>query len=217
MARPIKIFLFDQHALSRAGLQKILTAESDFEVVGATSRADDVLDCVETLAPDVFLMDATLPQVDEFIRHLIAHKPAIKIMALALDCNVQQAITLLSTGATGYLCKQVSPHHLSHAIRQVCRGETVLSPKAARGIVDHLIQSGSESHENKLRDLLTEREFEVLQLLCQGLTDKEIGQKLTISPRTVNGHLSHIYAKLNVHSRTETMLLALEKGWVTLE
>ncbi|MCB0197539.1 MAG: response regulator transcription factor [Anaerolineae bacterium] len=217
MAKPITIFLVDQHALSRSGLQKVLTEESDFEIVGATGQPDEVLDCVKTLTPDVLLIDATLPQVDVLIRHLIAYKPALKILALALDCDVQQAISLLSTGATGYLCKQIAPPNLIHAMRQVHRGETVLSPRAARGVVDQLMQSGSGSPNNELHDLLTEREIEVLQLLCQGLPDKEIGQKLNISPRTVNGHLSHIYAKLDVHSRTETMILALEKGWVSLE
>lgn len=217
MVKSLNILVVDHHSLSREGLLRILASEADFEAVGATGDAGEVLDLVITQRPDVLILDAALPSVEVMTRRLVEeHQPLVKILILALDCDVQQAVTLLSSGALGYLCRQATPNALYRAIRQVSRGETVLSPKAARGVVDQLMQSGIGSQgDDELHDLLTEREIDVLQLLCQGLTDKEIGKKLHISPRTVNGHLSHIYAKLDVHSRTETMALAIEKGWVT--
>lgn len=224
MAQPIELLLVDQRTLSREGLLRILAAESDFELIGATGDEREGFDLAVTLAPGVLVLDGSLSGLETIIRHLTDNNPAVKILVLALECNVQQAVRLLSLGATGYLCKHVTPKDLISAIRHVSRGETVLSPKAARGVVDQLMRSGTgpfddnnnDDNDDNLHELLTEREIEVLQLLCQGLTDKEIGQKLHISPRTVNGHLGHIYAKLDVHSRTETMLLAIEKGWVSL-
>ncbi|HRV91408.1 MAG TPA: response regulator transcription factor [Anaerolineae bacterium] len=217
MAQSTKVLLVDRHNLTREGLLKILATETDFELVGATSDEHEVVDLAAALRPNVLVLDGTLPGAASLIQQLVEREPAVKILVLALDCDVPQAVNLLSLGATSYICKHTTPKDFFNAIRHTNRGETILSPKTARGVVDQLMHTGPGPAGDELHDLLTEREVEVLELLCQGLTDKDIGQRLHISPRTVNGHLGHIYSKFNVHSRTEMMVLALEKGWVNWE
>lgn len=218
MARKIKVFLVDHHNLIRAGLSQILSTAEDIELIGTALDGAEVLKFTGSVPIDVLILDVTLHNVVQIIKHLTNHKPTVNILLLAIDCNVQQAIQLLNLGATGYLCTRATPKDLITAIRHVSRGETIVSPKVTRGVVEQLAQHQTDSpHSDELHTLLTEREIEVLQLLCQGLTDKEISEQLHISIRTVNGHLSHIYTKLDVRSRTETMHLVLEKGWIKLE
>lgn len=217
MAQPTKVLVVDRHNLTREGLLKILATETEFELASATGDENEVIDLAVALDPHVLVLDGTLSDAANIIRQIAERKLTVKILVLDLDCDVSKAVKLLTLGATSYLCKHSTPKDLVNAIRHTSRGETMLSPKTARGVVDQLMRAGPTPKEDELLNILTEREDEVLHLLCQGLTDKEIGQKLHISPRTVNGHLGHIYAKFNVHSRTEMMVLALEKGWVDWE
>lgn len=213
-AHPIRVLLVDRHNLTRAGLLKLLTDDPTVELVGATGDEHEIINLAVRFEPNVLVLDGTLAGAAGIIQQLSERKPDVKILVLDLDCEVSQAVNVLTLGATSYLCKHSTPKDLLNAIRHTSRGETILSPKAAKGVIDRLMRAGPDPEDDELHHLLTEREIEVLQLLCQGLSDKEIGQKLHISPRTVNGHLGHIYNKFNIHSRTEMMVVALEKGWV---
>jgi DNA-binding NarL/FixJ family response regulator len=216
--RLIKVLLVDRYALVREGLQHILMAANDIDVVGQTGNGAEVIKLAPHLEPDVIMLDAGLPGVEEVTHHLSTELPEVKTLILAAECLVQQVLNLLSVGATGYLCKDATGEELLAAVRLVSLGEMVLDPAVAKIVVDHLTHRQSQllSHSISLPELLTEREIEVLRLLCRGQTDKEIAEELFISLRTVNGHLRHIYGKLGVHTRTEAMRLALEKGWATL-
>lgn len=219
MSHPIKVLIIDRHSLVREGLRRILAAEADIEIVGISGDAAKTIKMAANIRPNVAILDATLPNVEETTRQLSDGKPAVGVLILALDCEVRQALRLLEAGAIGYVCKHATPQDLINAVRHVSRGEMVLGPAVARSVIEQLthVTPHVVGTDNDLPESLTKRELEVLQLLCRGNTDKAIAQMLNISTRTVNGHLRHIYAKLGVHSRTEAMHLALEKGWVTLE
>lgn len=218
MSQIIKVLIIDRHTLVREGLRRILAAEADIEVVGVSDEATQANKLAANVRPNVAILDATLSHLEETTRQFIAAKPTVGVLILALNSEIQQALRLLEIGATGYLSKNATPQDLINAVYHVSRGEVVLGPTVSRGVIEQLSHTAPHviSANDELPEDLTERELEVLQLLCQGETDKQIAQALNISARTVNGHLRHIYTKLSVHSRTEAMHLALEKGWVTL-
>ena len=141
-AHPIKVLVVDYHNLTRAGLIKIMAPEADFELVGATGDEHEVIDLAVDLEPQVLILDGTLSSTAQIIEQLVARKSAIKILVLDLDCHVPQAVNWLNMGATSYLCKHSTPQDLFNAIRHTSRGETMLSPKTARGMVDQLVRAG---------------------------------------------------------------------------
>jgi DNA-binding NarL/FixJ family response regulator len=214
----ISVVIVDRHYLVSEGLARILSAENDISVAAILNNPADAVQFVAKDSPHVIVLDATLTDIENITHQLATIHAPVRVLILAPECHTQQALNLLTAGATSYLCKQATSQDLVAAVRHTCRQEMVLDPAVARSVVEQLTHSsgGTGGGEDAHRELLTDREMEVLQLLCQGITDKEIAEKLCISIRTVNGHLRHIYAKLGVHSRTETMHLALEKGWVTL-
>ena len=218
MNQEIKVFVVDHYTLVWEGLHRILAEEAGIKVLKGADDGSEMMNAVLNLQPDVLILDATLPETEEFTRTVVTKEPAVKVLILATECEVQQALNLLSAGATGYLGKDATPQDLISAVYHTHRRETVLDPTIARGVVELLTGTCHQANVvlDNLCESLTEREVEVLRFLCQGDTDKDIAKKLFISTRTVNGHLTHIYAKLGVHSRTEAMHLALEKGWVTL-
>ncbi len=219
MEPEIKVIVVDRHTLVREGLRQILAAETDIQVAGMASDGTEAVELAARLQPDVAILDANLPGVEAVVRHLAMEHPGTGVLILAGNQDVQQVLNLLWAGARGYLDKSVDSRDLITAVRQVSRGEMVLGPGVAKGVVDRLayrdLQAASPGHEPY--EALTEREMEVLRLLCQGYSDKEIAQRLYISVRTVGVHLYHIYEKLGVHSRTEAALYAVRKGWVSLE
>lgn len=218
MSQPITVIILDRHQLVGEGLARILAAEADMQVMAACHDQPAAVALTAKNNPRVFIADANLPHVDALTRQLLDLRSPPQVLILATDCQPQQALDLLSSGAVGYLCKTATTAELAAAVRHASRQEMVLDPAVAKEVVTRLTRPDSlrTFHETSPEDLLTEREREILVLLCQGITDKEIAQRLCISIRTVNGHLRHIYAKLGVHSRSETMHLALEKGWLDL-
>jgi DNA-binding NarL/FixJ family response regulator len=219
MDKLIKILLADRHTLVREGLQQLITATAaEMVVVGLAGDSAGALKLADELEPDVAILDANLPGLEETTHHLAAELPEVKTLILADECRVQQVLSLLRAGATGYLGKNITGQELLAALRLVSLGEMALDPTVARAVVDQLTHHRTHllSEGDSFRECLTEREAEVLNLLCLGETDRQIAKKLYLSRRTVNGHLRHIYAKMGVHSRTEAMRLAIEKGWVAL-
>lgn len=214
----LKVIVVDRHRLVREGLRRILDIEANIKVIGIAGNDSAAVDLANELHPDVVILDVTLPEVEGTTQRLLKETEA-EVLILAPDCEINQTLRLLAAGAVGYLAKDATPQDLILAVHHVSRGEMALGPTTAREVVNrltHLRPHIIGAIEAELKEVLTEREAEVLQLLCQGDSDKEIARKLRISTRTVNGHLRHIYAKLGIHSRTEAMHLALEKGWVSL-
>ena len=218
MDQAIRVVLVDRHVMVREGLCRILAAEAGIAVVGSVSDGPEALLLAARERPDVVILDAYLPDVAGLIARLAADAPAAGVLLLSASDDAQQAVTLVCAGARGYLSKHATGQDLIGAVHAVSRGELALKATALKAVIDQLAhhKPGVVDVAVAPYEILSARELEVLRLLCQGRTDKEIAQTLYLSVRTVNSHVSHIYAKLGARTRTEAMHLALQHGLVTL-
>lgn len=215
MGSKIRILLADDHVVLREATAELVDHQPDMEVVGQAGTGEETIARARELHPDVVVMDIAMPRLNglEATHHILAECPETRVLVLTAHEDEEHVISLLEAGAVGYLPKTVSLNELLDAIRAASRGESVLPPSVASVVVQHL--AGVKEHA--LEADLTPREMDVLRLLPQGLTNYQIGRQLDISVRTVEAHLTHIYAKLNVNSRVEAALLAQKKGWVAIE
>jgi len=214
----IKVFLADDHVLVREGTRELLEREADLEVVGEAGDGEETVRLVTQLKPDVALIDIAMPKLNgiEVTRRIKALCPATAVLILTAYDDDQYIFALLEAGAAGYLLKDVRTSQLVEAIREVSAGESVLHPAVARKVVDRFAWAPGKAVESGLEQL-TERELEVLKLAAKGMTNMNIARELNLSVRTVQGHLSSVFSKMGVGSRTEAVLHALRKGWITLE
>ena len=216
----IRILIADDHALMRDGIRRILERESDFDVVAEAGDGEEAITLIESLRPDVAIVDIAMPKVDgiEVTRHVKASCPGTAVLILTAYDDDEFVFGLVEAGAAGYLLKSVQSQELVQAIRALHSGESVLHPSVARKVLDHFVSaSASKSEKQTPLDTLTEREIDVLRLVTKGLSNKEIGDELVLSVRTVQGHLRSIFGKLHVGSRTEAVFQALKEGWVSLD
>jgi DNA-binding NarL/FixJ family response regulator len=210
---PITVLLAEDHAVVREATAEVVDHQSDMRVVGQAGTGEEAVRLARQLRPDVVVMDIAMPQLDglEATSRIAAACPECHVLVLTAREEEHYIIELLQAGALGYLPKTVALDELLDAIRAVARGESVLPPTIASVVVRHL--SEEEPAESK-RGPLTDRELEVLALAAQGLTNHEIARRLTISVRTVEAHLTHIYDKLGVGSRTQAVVSAMQRGLI---
>ena len=215
----IKILIADDHALMRDGIRRILEREPDFEVVAEAGDGEEAVALTQSLGPEVAIIDIAMPKVDgiEATRQVKALCPATAVLILTAYDDDEFVFSLVEAGAAGYLLKSVQSQELVQAVRAIHAGESVLHPSVARKVLDHFVPSLAKPEGQTPPDTLTERELEVLRLVAKGLSNKEIGDELVLSVRTVQGHLGSIFSKLRVSSRTEAVVRALKEGWVTLD
>jgi two-component system response regulator NreC len=215
----IKLLMVDDHEIVRAGLRMLLQTQPDFEIVGEVDNGRDAVAKAKELQPDIVLMDITLPDMDGFeaTRQIKRTLPGAGIIALTMHESDEYFFKMLNAGASGYVPKKAAPTDLVSAIRTVHDGGVFLYPALAKSLVRDFMGHAGEGSEHARLDGLSEREQEVLRLIADGLTNQEIGDKLTISVKTVERHRANIMAKLNLHSRTELVKYAIRKGLIEVE
>lgn len=217
MDEPIRIVIADDHAVVRQGLRGYLETEPGFIVVGEASTGEEAIAMVPDLVPDVVLMDLVMPGCGgiEATREIRRLSPETKVIVLTSYTDEEMALPALKAGALSYLLKDIVPAELVQAIKAARRGEAVLHPAVAAKLVQELSAPKAEA-DGGLADL-TPRETEVLKLIAQGFSNKEIGDKLYIGERTVKTHVSNILGKLHLGDRTQAAIYALRHKLVPLE
>ena len=215
----IKIMLAEDHVLVREGTKEMLDREEDIGVVAEAGDGEEAVRLASELDLDIVIMDIALPKLNgiEATKQIKANNPGTAVLVLTAYDDDEYVFALLEAGAAGYLLKDVSSDELVGAIRAVHAGESMLHPAIARKVVDRFSQHAGGSQQEAPLEELTEREIEVLQLAGKGITNREVADRLSISDRTVQAHLSHIFNKLGVGSRTEAVVYALRKGLLTFD
>ena len=216
MKAPIRVLITDDHAIVRKGLAMLLATERDMKVVGEAQDGQEAVEKAGPLKPDVVLMDLVMPRMDgiEATRKITEAHPEVKVLVLTSFAADDKVFPAVKAGALGYLLKDSSPEDLVEAIRRVHRGEPSLEPDIARKVLQELSQPGKAKPTG---DPLTERELEVLRLIAQGLSNKEIASRLFISEWTVRTHVSNVLSKLHLASRTQAALYALRSGLASID
>ena len=215
--KPIRIFLVDDHAVVREGMRAFIQIKPDMEVVGEAADGIEALEKARDLDPDVILLDIVMPRLDGIgtIEGLKEQGSQARILVITSFAEDEQVFPAIKAGASGYLLKDTTSAELIEAIRQVHRGEPALHPDIARMM---LAEIGQASEEDKLTpDPLTTRELEVLALVAQGKSNKQIAEELSISAETARTHVNRILSKLHVANRVQATLYALRQGISSLE
>lgn len=206
----IGVLICDDHPVVRQGLRTFLELAEDLEVVGEAADGEEAIDKAIELLPDVVLMDLVMPKVDgiEATRRIREASPTTRIVVLTSFATDEKVFPAIKAGATGYLLKDTEPVQVAEAIRAVRRGESLLHPTVAAKLVHDYV-----SEERKAPGgTLTERELDVLRLVAEGKTNREIAKELVVSEKTVKTHVSNILAKLHLGDRTQAALYAVRRG-----
>jgi two-component system response regulator NreC len=212
----IRILMVDDHAIMREGIRALLGIHDDIEVVGEASEGREAVEKAQELMPDMVIMDIAMPGMDglEATRRIRKKTPKIKVLILTQHDNKEYILSVIKAGASGYVPKRALGSELVSAIRAVRQGDSFLYPSAAAALIeDYLQQAGEEDPY----DRLTAREREILKLIAEGHTSREIADMLFVSQKTVLGHRVKIMDKLNLHNRTELIKYAVRKGLVSLD
>ncbi|HEY53440.1 MAG TPA: response regulator transcription factor [Caldilineae bacterium] len=209
----IKLLIADDHHLFREGLSRILDDASGFQVVGAVSSGEDAIYAVTELTPDVVLLDIHMPGMGGLAaaEQLHKHHPDLGIIMLTVSEDENDLFAAVRAGARGYLLKNSTAAELSDGIRQVHAGKAAISPAMSVKLLDQFVSS-QPAASPRPTDALTDREQDVLKLVARGMSNREIGVRLSISPHTVKAHLRHILDKLNLRSRSEAAAWAERQG-----
>jgi len=210
---PIRVLLADDHAIVRAGIRQFLERAGDIQVVAEADDGEMAKTLIESKQPDIAVLDIQMPKSSgiEVTRWIRANTPQVGVLILTAFDDDPYVLAVLQAGANGYVMKTASPAELINAVREVKDGKSVLDAKVTQKLLSQL----SHPHSTPPVEALTSREMEVLELVARGFTNKAIGVQLGISDRTVQGHLAHIFDKLQASSRTEAVMRAVSLGWIS--
>jgi DNA-binding NarL/FixJ family response regulator len=211
---PTRLLIVDDHAVVRLGIKMVLNTRANVQVVGEATDGQDAIRQVEELQPDLVLMDLVLPQIDgiEIMARIKKKYPIIKVIVLTASEDILQIKAAISAGADGYLLKDADADTLLTGIEAVQQGDMALHPRVARHLIKNLT---NPTNDEACAEHLTRREKEVLQLLAQGLSNKEMAGILGVRTGTIKIYVSNILGKLDVTSRTEAAVWALQIGLVS--
>lgn len=206
----------DDHRLLREGIRSLLEKSGDVEVVGEASEGGEAVAKAQSLSPDVVLMDITMPGMNglEATRQIKALRPNIKVLILSMHESNQYISQFLRSGASGYVLKDSAASDLVGAIQAVSQGDAFLYPSIARRLLEEYLQKAQAGEERESYDGLTGREREVLRMIAEGRSNKEIADVLSLSVRTVQAHRANLMGKLHMHDRTELVRYAIRKGLI---
>lgn len=212
--RPIRVLLVDDHALFRAGLAALFAGQQGLELVGEAGTAEEAIAVAPALRPDVAVMDIAMPGMGgvEGVRALRAAQPETRVVCLTAHDNPSYFFAVVEAGAAGYLLKEALPSELFDAIRAARRGEAYFCPTVARLLLNDYVRRVQDAPESESFDGLSPREREVLALVAEGYSNKDIAEKLFISVNTVAIHRAHVMQKLNMHDRAELTKYAIRSG-----
>jgi DNA-binding NarL/FixJ family response regulator len=216
--RKIRVLVVDDHTLVRDGIRSLLALSSDIEVVGEATNGKDALGKVKRLSPDVVLMDIAMPVMNglEATRRIRREFPGIRVIALTQYDDSEYVVPIIEAGARGFISKMAAFSELATAIQAVSKGESFLSPSAAAALVEECQHKpGTEGGKDPYNQL-TDREREVLKLVVEGHTTREIADMLIVSPKTVEWYKTSLMNKLNIHNRTDLIKFAIRKGIIAL-
>ena len=210
----IKVVLADDHTVVRAGLKAVLSAAKDIQVIGEASNGRDAVATVQRMDPDVLVMDLTMQPMDgaEATKTLAAANTRTRILILTMHSPDEALIPLLEAGASGFLEKSAADRELVDAVRAVAHGDTYIQPSAARVLAGGIRKRAEHSDERSKFEKLTDRERDVLRFVASGFTAPEIGEKLFISPKTVDTYKQRIGEKLGLAHRSDYVQFALKLG-----
>jgi DNA-binding NarL/FixJ family response regulator len=214
----IRVLLADDHTLLREGLRTLLDKQAGIEVVGESGDGHTALRLARELSPDVVMMDVSMPDLNgiEATQRILAESPDTKVIGLSMHAERRLIARMLQAGASGYLLKNCGIAEIVRAVRDVVDGQTVLSPQitgtVVEGFLEHVDRAGSSGV-----DALTSREREVLQLLAEGKSVKEVADHLHLSTKTVHSHRYHIMEKLNLHTTADLTRHAIREGLTSLD
>jgi DNA-binding NarL/FixJ family response regulator len=220
MAERIRVLLVDDHAMFREGVRSLLEGEPDLEVVGEVEDGRQAVQTALTLAPDVVLMDITMPQLDgiEATRQIRSQNDAIKVLILTMHDNEDVFFRSISAGASGYVLKRSGGVELMSAIRSTHEGHSYLSPLLAKALMSDYLQRGERGQDGTAQGRrLSGREPEILKLIAEGHSSREIAEMLDLSVKTVHNHRTRLMTKLDIHRNTDLVKYAIRLGMVQVD
>ena len=215
----ITVLLAEDHTIVRKGLRSLLESRADMKVVGEAENGREAIDRVEELRPDVVVMDIGMPGLNglEATRRIKKRFGDVQVLILTVHTGEEYILQILRAGASGYLVKQAAPAELISAIQAVHRGEAFLSPSISKKVLEDYVQRAGATAQRDSFERLTDREREVLQLIAEAYSTREIAEQLHISIKTAETHRAHLMEKLSLHSTAELTRYAIRKGVVTLD
>jgi len=209
----IRVLLADDHHIVRAGIHQLLESARDLQVIAEAGDGEEAQALIQKHKPNVAVLDIQMPKASgiEVTRWVRAHLPEVGILILTAYDDDPYVMAVLQAGANGYVLKTAKADELIQAVRDVNEGKSALDPAVTRKLMSNLFKRS----ENFAAEPLTDRELDVLRLAAKGYTNKSIGVQLGISDRTVQGHLAHIFAKMQATSRTEAVMRGVSLGWIS--
>ena len=214
----IRVLLADDHTLFRKGIRTMLGDMPEVEVIGEAANGGDALELASQLVPDVILMDIKMPELSgiEATREILRENPHIGVILVTMFDDPESVFAGMRAGSRGYVLKEAEPEELRRAIEAAHRGEVMLCPIMARKVLEHFAVAANPARARLPYEQLSQRELQVMQLAAEGLSNREIAQRLVISEKTAKNHVANIFSKLSVNDRTQAVVQALRMGLVTM-
>ncbi len=214
----IRVLLAEDHTIVRKGIRALLDAEDDIEVISEAEDGQDAMTQVEQFSPDVAILDHIMPVLNglEATRQIRKRFPEVKVLVLTMHTSEEYVLQFLRAGAAGYLIKTTAPKELVTAIRVVHQGDSYLSPSISKMVIEGYVQQSAKIDLEDAYETLTDRERQVLQMITEGFSNREIAEQLSISIKTVNNHRVNLMDKLDIRNTAKLVKYAIRKGVISL-